>query len=266
MTQSQRKIISKLTLDEVSGVTVPAQAHALVTIMKNDNSQCADDEVKDSDSNSEEDEMSEVELEKALAKVADLEALVKMSDAERAHLATLDKSAADSFKEMTPEDRAKKLKKAHEADDVIKSGDVEIRKSVVGDAAFAILKSQEIRLADAEARIAKAQEETEIVTLTKSAETDYAHLPGETIAKVAVLRHAAKMPEDVRKTFESMLKAADGALAPAFATLGRATGTLEKSQKDELRTLTKAYATTNSVTDAVAEGAVLKLRPDLYEG
>lgn len=361
---TKRNIIKDLSLSEISGVTVPAQAHALVSIMKGEHVELAkylatdegaktfdafmaDEQVQrvknkiyesvwplmdalrnsivsiklDASLNDEqkneriseavaqfdvavkgvtsqhprssainvdgllksltiyEESMSEdiakkaAELETQVAaltkSLADAEVLAKLSDDEKAYLAGLKDEDAEKFKKATADERKKLMQKSAESDEVFKSVDgVEIRKSAVGDSVFAILKSQDEALRATRAELAKQAERAQTVELTKRAEDEFKHLPGDTVAKVAVLKFAAGADEATRTALETMLKAADAALAPAFADIGTAGGKPQDITKAARRDeLVKDYMAANpTVSKAAAEVAVISAHPDLYEG
>lgn len=357
-----KKIITKLNLREISGVTIPAQSGALVTIMKSedmpvienitkylstadgaasfndflsDDEACkrkweaqeavwpllnalndsvcsivADETVSDKQGKiaesvaqfltamqspevnvntdgieklftaviaKEHERMSE-ELKKAneglAAQVAELTKqlsevtlLAKFSDAEKAYLAKADKDAADKFKAASDEDRKKLIEKSAEADEVFKSVDgVEIHKSAVGGVMFEILKAQDTRIAKANEEVAKARDEVLTATLTKSAETDYANLPGSVVEKVAVLKRMNSFSEAERGTLTTMLKAANAGLASAFIEKGTSGGEVDIAKSAKIEQLAKAYQAEHPGTSIeVAKVAVISANPALYE-
>lgn len=166
----------------------------------------------------------EESLQKAEAEKAELVLKASMTDDEKEHLAKLSDEDKKKFTALAPAERAKAVKKSAEADEVLKTfGGVEIRKSVVGEAPFNIFKSQEEELRKNREDLQKANDEREMVTLTKKADDELSHLPGTSVEKAAVLREVAKMPEAVRKTAESIFAAADKGIAAAFDTKGAST-------------------------------------------
>lgn len=201
--------------------------------------------------------------------LADAEVLAKLSDDEKEYLAGLKDEDAEKFKKATADERAKQMKKSADTDEVYKTSEGrEIRKSAVGEDVFAILKSQDETLKAAMAEVAKSAAHAQTVELTKRAEDEFKHLPGDTVAKVAVLKFAAGADEATRTAFETMLKAADSALAPAFAEIGKSGGKAQDITKAAKRDeLVKAHMTANpNVTKAQAEVAIISAHPDLYEG
>lgn len=205
------------------------------------------------------------ELTKSLA-VA--ESLAKMSDKERAFMSTLDDEAAEEFRAAAKEKRDQLMNKAASADEVFKSVDgMEIRKSAVGPA-FDILKAQDEALRVTRAELAKQADRAQTVELTKRADEELANLPGETVAKVAVLKMVAGADEATRDALTAMLKAGNAALAKGFETFGMSGGKPQDITKAAKREeLVKAHMAANpNVTKAVAEVAVISAHPELYEG
>jgi hypothetical protein len=91
-------------------------------------------------------------------------------------------------------------------DETLKVGDREIKKSAVGEDMFAVMKAQEDR--------------AEIATLEKRAGDEFAHVPGTVTEKAAVLKAVAAMPEPVRKTFDTIIGAAEKMARAGFDRIG----------------------------------------------
>jgi hypothetical protein len=148
-------------------------------------------------------------------KVADLEK--KVADLTKAAM-----SKDDQIKEAQEELAEAKAKlaeltksvEAGKTDEVIKVGDTEIRKSVVGESVFKAMAAQQTQ-------IEKQRDDLEIKDLTKRAETEFANLPGEPVAKAKVLRAVTKMPEADRVTLEAMLKSGNEALKSSLTEIGK---------------------------------------------
>lgn len=211
----------------------------------------------------------EAQVAELTKKLADAETVAKMGDGEKEYLAGLEKEEADKFKAMSAEDRKKAMKKSADTDEVFKSADGhEIRKSAVGDDIFAILKSQDEALKATREEMVKAAERAQTVEFTKRADEELANLPGETVAKVAVLKGIHGMDEAAQATLTAMLKAGNEALAKGFQSFGVAGGKPQDITKAAKREgLVKAHMEANpNVTKAQAEVAVLSAHPDLYEG
>lgn len=213
------------------------------------------------------------DLEKKVAELTkraeEAETLAKMSDEEKKYMGSLDKEAAAKFMAADEKARAGMMKKSADADEVFKSvHGTEIRKSDVGAAIFEIMKAQDEELKKSRDEIAKERDARVTAELTKSAEDDYGNLPGETVAKVSVLKAMSAMGEEERKALSEMLKAGNDALSGAFTVQGTGAGDKESIAKAaKLESLTKAYVEKNPGTShAVAMTAVLSANPELYEG
>lgn len=164
-------------------------------------------------------------LEKAEAEKAEAAAKAGMSDTEKAYYDGLpDDEARKQYMAMKPEDRKKQMKKAADADEVITIEGQEVRKSAVGEAQFKVMKAQAERIAKQEEAIAKERDLRVEAQLTKRATDELPHMPGEIVAKVAVLKAVDAMPEDARKSLTEMLKAGNDALSPAFVKMGAKDG------------------------------------------
>lgn len=132
--------------------------------------------------------------------------------------------ARKSFLAATPEERSKTITAKAATDEVIKIEGQEVRKSVVGDAQFEIMKSQATRLANLEKANVEEISKREEAEFTKAAADNYSHLPGTDVEKGAVLRAISKLDEKVRETVGKMLKAGEGAVVAAFDKVGHSGG------------------------------------------
>lgn len=155
--------------------------------------------------------MTEAEIQKRIddAVKAATDALnKKLTEAEKkvAELpATIDAEVAKRL----PEAMAKAGK-----EETITVGETTIRKSEVGEPTFNLMKAQQ-------AQIIEAADKAEIAEFGKVADTTYKHLPGESVAKAKALRAVSKLAEDVRKTVDDMLKAAEAAMRTALTAVGK---------------------------------------------
>lgn len=172
--------------------------------------------------------------------VADLEKAVADLTANLAAEVTKREIAEASLKaEVTKRETADK-------DEVLKTVDgVEVRKSAVGEAVFAIVKAQE-------ARIAKAEAEKALAEVTKRVETEFGTLPGEAVAKATAFQALAKLPEAERATIETMLKSGEAALAAATTEKGSGRSPTGDAN-DQLEALAKAKAGANASKAAIAK-------------
>lgn len=152
------------------------------------------------------------ELEKSETQLtADLAAANKRADTAEA---TVTKMTGDKEKmDGEMDDMKKRLADAvAKSDETVKIAGTDqiVKRSEVGDASFSIIKAQE-------ARVVKAECE-------KRAGTDFNHLPGTVAEKGELLAKTADLPDDVKKTFDSIMTAAEKMAAGAFASLGHSDG------------------------------------------
>lgn len=175
--------------------------------------------------------------EKELAKY---KALASMNDVQKAHHASLTGDEADQYMALSSEERDEIANIAKAADETYTTTDGEqIVKSKVGSQVFALLKSQDQKLA-------KMRDEQLTEKFAKRAETELKHLPGETVAKAAALRAIDGMDESVRKTLEQILKAADAAAAPGYKPAAAAAGSEEIEPADKLEKMVDEHMQKNA--------------------
>jgi hypothetical protein len=283
-----KRIMEEFEITEISGVDRPAQAHAKMTIMKRHDE--ADSKVGDEDiGKKEKDQMADEEkkvtdlekqvtdltakLEKMTDDQKDLTFKASMSDIQKTYYEGLDEEAKKGFVVLPEKERekaaieARKVKEAN--DEVIKTADnVEIRKSVVGDAMFAIIKSQETRIAKQNEDLAKAQEASALAEFTKRAETELKHLPGELAAKAQILKAISGISKETQESLTAMLKAGDSAIKAAFKTNGHGSG-VDPIDGSALSTVNKKVAELRKadpkMTEAQAMTKIYSENPELYE-
>ncbi|GGB00502.1 hypothetical protein GCM10011491_30880 [Brucella endophytica] len=196
------------------------------------------------------------------------EAIIKMSKEEREHLdAMKDDEAKKEFMAMSPEDRKKKVSKAAESDEVLKVDGNEIRKSAVGDATFAVLKSQQAAIAKQADDLKKAKDETEFERLKKRATDEFGHLPGTPEAKASILKAMGSMDEGVRKNLDHLLKTAEKIASSAFVMKGSLDGTTHDAESPEgkLDKRAKEIQKADSVSYAKAYDKAATENPALYD-
>jgi hypothetical protein len=236
MMAGKGKIMRAFKMTEISAVDRPAQVHARMSIMKRDDGALPQTE--------KEIEMTEAEIAKKIADATAAEK-TKAEAAEAELLAAKDKLGKSEATVVELTKKVADLAAANDIaknDEVIKVGETEVRKSAVGDSTFAMFKAQH-------AEIAKANDARELVELTKRAETELSALPGEAIAKAAVLKSIAKMGEAERTTLETMLKGGQAALANLMKTAGRdGSGNSDKTADEKIDVMAKAYVTANPGT------------------
>lgn len=163
-------------------------------------------------------------LEKSEAEKADAIAKANMTDDEKACMEGMDDEARKEFMGMSPADRAKKMKKAADANPVVyKAADgTEFRKN--DDPRLVAMAK---RADESEKKAAEEAEKRETSELTKrAADTlgDFSDDIAKADAKVEVLRAISKMEEGPRKALEKMLEVGGKAIKAAFQTIGHKDG------------------------------------------
>lgn len=198
------------------------------------------------------DDMKPEEVAKLQADLVVQTALAQMTDAQKAHYATLtDDTAKDSFVKMSSEARAAHLDLLKMSDETyeLSTGNT-LSKSAVGANMFNMLKSQDEELV-------KLKANAELSTFMKTADSDdYKHLPGTTVAKAAMLKTVAGMPTEVSDTLSAALKAGNASMAKSF-TQSVVDGSEMAKAEDKLDSLAKTYAGEHSVSYAKAYSQVL---------
>lgn len=159
-------------------------------------------------------------------------ALSELTDLQKAHYATLGEAEQVEFL------KGKRDVPADESFTDVDGGVV--FKSAVGSAAFNVMKGQHVRMV-------KMQETIDLERLTKRAETEMKHLPGELVAKARVLKAVERMPEAERATLDAILKAADAAAAPGFKPAAVA-GEESTDPADKLEKMAKQRAADNKIS------------------
>lgn len=195
------------------------------------------------------------DLEKALAKVAELTGQLTSATA----LATAEKARAD-----TAEAALTAEKTAHETttkalveatDETVKVGGEEIRKSVVGDGQFKAMKA--------------LASERDLAQIEKRVETDFSHVAGTTAEKAAVLKAAATMDEETRKALDAILASAEKMAALGFDRIGANGGpaneNVEKAASDFNSQVEKLIADDPKLNRTEAMKRVREAHPELVE-
>lgn len=247
-------IMEDFEIDEISGVDRPAQPGARVTLMKRDVTDQDDgegegghtrtaDESQVTAGRNEEDSMTiknqaageqavtkeqfdevQAKLDNVTAELQLAKAFGALTDAEKAHAATLaEGDDRVAFINKSADERQAIIEKATAADPVVYTCDdgTEIRKSE-GDLAARLAKSNdEIQRQLQVEKAARRNEE-----LAKAARETLPALPGDELAKVELMRAVQSITDaDLRKGVETILSAANEHAQLALGT----TGTVAKS-------------------------------------
>lgn len=202
---------------------------------------------------------------------------------EKEHYDGLGDDAKDTFLAKPKDERKKAAKVAKAADEILVVGSTSVRKSVVGDGVFAVLKAQQEQIDAGAAELKKAKDEACTATFTKQAETEFAHVAGTLDQRVVMLKGIDLMTDPVAKkavldaltAAEAMAKTAfsrvgaGGALEPGFAKTGgtgNGNGAGFTKADGELDRLAKEYEKAHAgMSYAKAYDNVVQANPQLYE-
>lgn len=127
------------------------------------------------------------------------------------------------------------------------------------------LEAQEARAASAEQRASVAEEKARFQELRKSAESDYAALPGTTEEKATTLKALDKLTEEERAGISKLLTAGNAAIAIQLKSIGKDNGGADGSDAwSQIEKKAKAYAIEHKIDLAEAQTRVLNAEPELY--
>jgi len=212
------------------------------------------------------------QLEEAATKAAEQAAVLeeatekaKMSDDEKAHFASLSKEDKGKFLAMSSDDRKKAMKKSADDDETIEVDGVVVSKAAVGDSQFAIIKSQQARIEQANADIRKERDARELAQYTKRADDELGDLPGETAAKAAVLKAVDGLSDEVQATITAMFKAGSGAIKSAFDSLGHGGGDNTAKDAGAFEKKVAEIRKRDDVSRTQAMATARKEHPDLFK-
>jgi hypothetical protein len=175
------------------------------------------------------------DLAKASAEKDEAVAKAALSDTERAFHATLDAENAAEFMKMGSKARASFMKTASETDDTLTIAGRTVRKSVVGEDVFEIMKAQEERTKDVEKQAAKDRDDRITTQLAKRVDDELDNLPGTVDEKVALLKAVSSLGNAETATLNKILKASNDAMSGAFEALGHNDGKVAKFNRAEVR-------------------------------
>jgi uncharacterized protein YoxC len=280
----RRRIMKEFSILEISGVDQPAQAPALMSIMKSRSSNPATGE-PGTTGQSKEDTMSKTpeELQAELTKANDLlaaankakddadekakklELLSKMTDAEKAAMENMDEEETKKFLAKSSAERTAQIEMAKSADPVVfkSAAGVEYRKSD-DQRVIDMAKRDDVR----EVEMQKMRDAATDSHFEKTAGVSFAKFKGELTTKAALAKAVAGIKdEDVRKNVGEMLDAVHKSLGVMFKEVGHmdtntavddADGDIAKAAGVSLDTMAKAKATADKISIEKAYSAVLE--------
>lgn len=192
-----------------------------------------------------------------------------MTDEEKDHTSGMSDADSDAFMQKPEADRKNAIAAAKKGDESFVSKGVTIRKSVVGEGVFQLLKSQAEDISALAAGIAKANGDAETAKFAKMAVTEYAHIAGTPEERALVLKNIHAITDDkAREAALSVLKAAEGAGKFAFSRVGTGGGQAPAgggNTAGEIDKLAKEYQKTHpTVSFEKAYSEVIAENPGLY--
>lgn len=201
-------------------------------------------------------------------KVAKFETISKMDDETKVYFDSLDEEGQVGFLKKDEKKWAGIIEKSKVSDETFTAHGRTIRKSVVGEDVYEVLKAQQAEI-DTNKQIAKDEKDArESAEFTKSAETLYKNLPGDPDVKGKVLKAADGLAKDVKEALTTMLKAGNEAMVKSkmFKEIG-VDEVGEDSAEGKLNKMAEVYAEEKNVTFAKAYTVVLKTKEGrkLYE-
>lgn len=235
----KKRILNDLRLDKIAAVDRPCQEGARAVIIKRS------DEMSDKDTitkKEHEDALAalkathkseidtlKVEVEKMKADLAEALAKGKMSDDEKACMDGMDDNKKKKFLSMSADERRAEIVKFRSGDETITVAGSVVRKSIVGEATFNVLKAQEERLIANEKAIAKANDEAETARIEKRVAEEFSHVAGTPAQKVLILKAFALpgIAKDARDALDAILKSAEQMAIKAFDKIGHLNGQVE---------------------------------------
>jgi len=164
------------------------------------------------------------------------------------------------------EKKAKKMVKAEDDEEVVFKGQT-IRKSAVGEVQFGLVKGMAEEIAKNSEDIQKAKNEATLAKLEKRADDEFAHVPGTTQERAAMLKAVSEMAEPLKKTFEAVFKQSEALAKNAFEMKGTNGGDSEdlKKARTDFQTKVSEIKKRDNLTGAQAMSKARQEHPDLFK-
>lgn len=182
-------------------------------------------------------------------------ALGALNDTEKAHYHSLDQSDQSAFLVKSSLERKDILEKAKLSDPVeyTATDGTEYRKS-----AGASMISMAKRLDEQSKSLTEQTELNKQAALCKRAEAEIGNLPGEQVAKVALLKAVDSIADaEVLASVKTILASCNSGISKAFREIGTSESVINKGAEDRLDALVKTHATEKSISIEQAYGEVL---------
>jgi len=195
----------------------------------------------------------------------------EMSDDEKEYCKDMEFGEKMSFMSKSPEERKAAMAKRDENDESVTISGRTIRKSVVGEDAFVIMKAQADEIAANKKQLTDEIAKREMAELLKRADEEFSHVPGTPEERAKLLHVIAKMDEPLRTSFETVLTQAEKLSKAGFATLGGGDGgrgpdtrNVAKAVQD-FETKIAEIKKRDSCSNAEALTKARKAHPDLFK-
>lgn len=188
--------------------------------------ECIRDERRDSMTDAEKKALDDLqeqvnELTKSLKSTNDaLEAAEReasLSGAERDYADTLEDKDRAEFVKMSYEDRTKVMEKRSSDESITVDGEI-VYKSVVGDVAFRVMKSQQAALATSAEKQSALEKSLRVQRFQKQADEDFSRLPGTSEERATALMAIEDIKDEgARASIHKMLQAGQQAIEKGVA-------------------------------------------------
>lgn len=142
-----------------------------------------------------------------------------------------------------------------------------IKKSVVGPVQFGLAKSMVEEIEKTSKAVIKAQDDALLAKLEKRADDEFAHVPGTSAERAAMLKAVSEMPEPLRKSFEAVFKQSEALAKNAFEMKGTNAGDSDDVKKGvaDFKAKVKEIAKRDSCGSAAAMSKARVEHPDLFK-
>lgn len=205
----------------------------------------------------------------AAADIAKFKIISKMDDEVKVYFNSLDEEGQADFLKKDEKEWTEKITKSKTDDETFTAHGRVIRKSVVGEDVYEVMKAQQAEI-DTGKQIAKEEKEKrETAEFTKEAETLYKNLPGDPKEKGQVLKAMNGFTKETKEALTTMLKAGNEAMnkTKVFKEIGSNEEPDEDSAEGKLNKMAEVHAKDNKMSFAKAYTVILKTKEGkkLYE-
>jgi len=212
-------------------------------------------------------------VDESTAKNAYLEAMVSLTPTQRAHYDTIAKADDKAkFLEMEEEEKEEEVKKATSKEESVVVEGRTIRKSVVGEDVFAVMKAQADRIAKNEKDLSVERETRKNIEFQKRADAEFSHVPGTAEERGQMLAAIDKMEDPLKKSFLAVFTQSEKLAKAGFEKLGAGGGERSRSDDGKISKAARDFdAKVNDIRSRdkcdrqTAMGKARKEAPDLFK-